>query len=192
MYLPHHEMLVRRVVQRFLVENLDWPTLPYVTMWLRRLGIDPSDCLDSAPSNRIRVDESVDPDGRVLVTVRGFADVDLSSPVLSGFVPVLRRCYDDYVSRVNGVASSPRGVVTCANAKLLGVYSRDLSRSDVMIAGLLLEADGLVKLERLAYDAPFPWQAVISHAILHFGAVGVIPDYLAILTDLECRPEKAS
>ncbi len=187
-YLTHHETVVR-IVQRVLEATVEWPNLRYVAIRLHELGIS-ADCLDSAPSNRIYVEQPRDLDSRVIVTVRGLADVDSSLSTLEGFVPTLRRCYDEYVCQGGTLASSERPVEAVADTELLGKYEERLAGADVMIAGLLLEAHGLAAcISRLPDEAPGVWKATLLPLILQFGAVGSISDFLAILDDLEGRPE---
>lgn len=183
------------VVHDLLTRDLDWPSAQQVYAELKLLGVrDPAHCLNLAPRNRIFVERRGDPTGPVVLRVRGLADLDVHAGALDGalcgFVPVLRRCVDELLSSAGRPRACAGPVLVRANEWFLTSYWEKLMPADIMIAGLLLQAEELVGLTRLPEGADGIWGAELYVRLLEFISVGTITDYLAVLDELEARSER--
>jgi hypothetical protein len=183
------------VVHGVLIRDLDWPSAQHVYTELKLLGVrDPPHCLSAAPRDRIFVEKPGDLTSPVVLRVRELVDLDARAGALdgalSGFVPVLRRCVDHYIVAARQPRAYASPVIVSATGEFLAPYSEDLTPDAIMIAGLLLQGEGLATITRLREDADALWGAELHDRLLEFSAVGTMNDYLAILNELEARSEQ--
>lgn len=175
-----------------LLRDLDWPSTQHVYAELKLLGVrDPTHCLSAAPRNRIFVEQPGDLASPVVLRVRGLVDLGARAGgvdgALSGFLPVLRRSVDHYIVAARRPRADAGPVIVSANEEFLAPYSENLTPAEIVVAGLLLQGEGLASITRLGEDARALWGGELYGRLLEFSAARTLNDYLEILDELEAR-----